>query len=287
MGDVVAIIAPGEMGAGLGRVLAGRGARVITTLAGRSATSIARAERAGIAAVDSDDRLVAEADFLLSIVPPGAALDLAQRLAPALTRSARKPVYVDCNAIAPATAARIGAVLAATGCDYVDAGIIGAPPSGSGPGPRLYVSGDAAKRLASLIERGLEVRVLEGPAGAASALKMSYAGITKGLTAIGAAMMLSATRGGAAAALQRELRESQPHLVTWLGRQVPAMFPKAYRWVAEMEEIAAFAEPDAAAAAIYSAAARLNERLAREAGAPPADGELAELTRFCRALAER
>src|SRR5262249_24713601 len=79
---------------------------------------------------------------------------------------------------------------------------------------------------------GLIVRVLEGPLTAVSALKMSYAGITKGFTALGAAMMLAAIRGGSAAALKAELSESRPDLLRYLSNQVPAMYSKAYRWVA-------------------------------------------------------
>ena len=97
--------------------------------------------------------------------------------------------------------------------------------------------GPHAAGFAKLNDYGLIVRVLEGPLTAASALKMSYAGITKGFTALGAAMMLAATRGGSAEALKAELAESQPALLGYLTRQVPSMYSKAYRWVAEMDEI--------------------------------------------------
>jgi len=277
MSDVIAIIAPGEMGSAVGRRLREHGARIVTMLDGRSAQSIARAERAGFAAVDGGERMAGEADFILSIVPPGAAVALAQQLAPALARSPTKPVYVDCNAVAPETAARIGAVLAATGCAYVDAAIIGPPPAAASR-TVFYASGEAAPQLLRLAALGLQVRVLDAPAGAASALKMSYAGITKGLTGIGAAMMLGATRSGAAAALAQELAESQPQLLAWLARQVPSMFPKAYRWVAEMEEIAAFSDGDAAAPQVYRGLAQLYARLADEVAA----GERAQLSEFCK-----
>jgi 3-hydroxyisobutyrate dehydrogenase-like beta-hydroxyacid dehydrogenase len=223
---------------------------------------------------------VQEADIVLSIVPPGEALHLAERLAPALARADRKPTFVDCNAVAPATAVQIGGALAASGCRYVDGGIIG-PPPGDGLRTVLYVSGDSARDVLALNDAGLVVRALDGPIGAASALKMSYAGITKGLTAVGAAMMLGAERAGAAAALKRELGESQPQLLAYLSRHVPGMFPKAYRWVAEMEEIAAFLAADAAAPEIYAAMARLYARLAEGADAPTV-GEIGVLARFCR-----
>jgi L-threonate 2-dehydrogenase len=278
MSDVIAIIAPGEMGSAVGRRLAGHGARIVTLLKGRSAVSIARAERAGFAALEGSEQLAAEAELILSIVPPGEAAGLARALAPALTRAKRKPIYVDCNAVAPETAARIGALLAPTGCDYVDAAIIGPPPAAS-LRTVFYASGEAAPRLRRLNELGLELRVLDAPNGAASALKMSYAGITKGLTGLGAAMMLGAGRSGVDDALRQELAESQPQLLAWLARQVPRLYPKAYRWVAEMEEIAAFTGDDAAAAQhIYRGLARLYQRLAEAA----AESERAQLSEFCR-----
>jgi len=126
--------------------------------------------------------------------------------------------------------------------------------------------------------------VLDGPIGAASALKMSYAGITKGLTAIGAAMMLGASRAGCAPDLRQELSESQPQLFAWLTRQVPRMYSKAYRWVAEMEEIAAFLEQDPGSSAMYAGMARLYERLAAGAAgqSPALESEIEALSEFCR-----
>ena len=93
---------------------------------------------------------------------------------------------------------------------------------------------------------------------------MSYAGITKGITALACAMMLASTRAGTAEALHQELSASQPQLLAWLSRQVPAMFPKAYRFVAEMEEIADFVGEDPAARQMYEGYAQLYERLAAD-----------------------
>src|ERR1700730_13607015 len=227
---VVAIIAPGEMGSAVAARLSERGVKVTTSLTGRSAASAARAERAHMVAVADDDALIAEADFFLSICPPGEAVALAQRLKPALTRARKKPIYVDCNAVSPETAVEIGAVLESTGCRYVDGGIIGPPPPPNGTGTRIYVSGAAANEVAKLSEFGVSFSPLDGPIGAASALKMSYGGIHKGLTAIAVAMVLGATRSGSAAGLHKELEASQPHLLACLDRQVPRMYPKAYRW---------------------------------------------------------
>jgi L-threonate 2-dehydrogenase len=262
MTSVVAIIAPGAMGAGIGKRLTSHGVRVLTTLAGRSAATAARAREAGMVA--ASDKEMAAADFILSILPPGEALALAQQLAPALAASNAKPVYVDCNAINPATVERVAAVVAPTGCPFVDAGIIGPPPKENDAGPRVYASGAAAPRLATLRAYGLDVRVLEGAPSAASALKMSYAGITKGTQAIGAAMMLAAIRAGAADALFDELSLSQKDMLAQFKRQLPTMPAKAYRWIAEMQEIAGFVGDDPAARELYQGAARFYERIAQD-----------------------
>ena len=262
MSVVVAVIAPGAMGAAVGKRLVDNGARVLTSLEGRSGETRARAKAAGMAAAADED--IARADFILSILPPGDALDLAKRFVPALTASNAKPVYVDCNAINPKTVERVAAVIAPTECPFVDAGIIGLPPKPGDAGPRIYTSGPAASRVAALRDYGLDIRVLAGEPSAASALKMSYAGITKGTQAIGAAMMLAATRAGSADALMAELQGSQKEMLAWLKRQLTMMPPKAYRWVAEMQEIAGFVGDDPAAADLYQGAAEFYERFAED-----------------------
>jgi len=268
MKPIIAVIAPGNMGAAVGRHLVEGGAEVRTALAGRSAATAARAAASGMIAAEPQG--LAEAEFILSIVPPGEALGLAESLVPVLIAAARKPVYVDCNAVSPDTVARIAAVLAPTGCRFVDAGIIGGPPQAGRDGPVIYASGPDAGHFAALGQYGLKIQLLDGPIGAASALKMSYAGITKGLTALGTAMILAASRAGAAEALAAELAASQPELLGIFTRAVPGMFPKAYRWVAEMEEIADFSG-DPATAALYRGIADLYRRLAADVAGPNCD----------------
>jgi putative dehydrogenase len=258
----VAIVAPGNMGAGVAKRLTDHNVKVLTSLAGRSAVSAKRAADAGMQAVD--DRQLAEADFLLSIVPPGEALALAQRLAPVLAAANRKPVYVECNAISPPTMLKVAEAIKPTGCAFVGAGIIGPPPKPGSSNTKIYAAGPFAKNLAVLNDHGLIVRVLDGPLTAASALKMSYAGITKGFTALGAAMMLAATRGGSAEALKAELAESQPELLGFFNKMVPGMYGKAYRWVAEMDEISGFVGDAYAENEMLSAAARFYERMAAD-----------------------
>jgi 3-hydroxyisobutyrate dehydrogenase-like beta-hydroxyacid dehydrogenase len=262
MTPIVAVIAPGAMGAAVGKRLTDNGVTVLTSLEGRSDETRARAKAAGMTAAKDGD--IARADFILSILPPGDALALAQRFVPALAASNAKPVYVDCNAINPKTVDRVAAAIAPTDCPFVDAGIIGQPPKPGDAGPRIYASGAAAPRFASLREHGLDVRVLDGALSAASALKMSYAGITKGTQAIGAAMMLAAMRTGTADSLMAELQGSQKEMLAWLRRQLTMMPPKAYRWVAEMEEIAGFVGDDPASRELYEGAAEFYARFAED-----------------------
>lgn len=259
---VVMIIGAGAMGAAVGRRLAERGVTVTCALAGRSEASVARALAAGMR--PAEDAEAGEADFVLSIIPPGDAVATAERFAPILLHAAKKPTFVDCNAVNPDTVARVAAAIEPTGCAFVDAGIIGGPPKEGYKGPTFYASGPHAADFATLTRHGLKIHVLHGPNGAASAVKMSYAGITKGITALAAAMMLAASRAGTADDLRAELEQSQPALLAWFDRQIPGMYSKAYRWIAEMDEIAAFVGEDAGAGSILAGTARLYERLAQD-----------------------
>jgi 3-hydroxyisobutyrate dehydrogenase-like beta-hydroxyacid dehydrogenase len=259
----VAIVAPGSMGAGVARRLAEHGVRVVTSLTGRSAASQKRAKEAGMLGVSTE--ALVDVDLLLSIVPPANALSFAEQTAFALKSARRKPVFVDCNAVSPATVRHIHAVIAATGAEFIDAGIIGFPPvPGAKDGPHFYASGEPAAKLKILRKYGLDVRVLEGPVGTASALKMAYAGISKGHIAIFAAMVLAATRSGSAEALRQELSEADADLLASMSDRVPRMFTKAWRWAPEMQEIAEFAREDAIAHELWTNISQLYERLAQD-----------------------
>ncbi|TXN44164.1 DUF1932 domain-containing protein [Methylobacterium sp. WL7] len=277
----IAVIAPGAMGSAIGARLVEHGARVLTALAGRGAASRARAEAAGM--VDADLADLAAADILLSIVPPADAEALAHRLAPALAAAPRKPVYVDANAVSPDTVGRIAAIVAGAGAPFLDGAILGLPPKPGGTGPRVYVSGDDTAPAMALRAFGLDLRVCPGPVGAASSLKMSYAGLNKGLTALAALMVLAAERAGAGTALLDELAENEPALLARFAKALPDMAPKAYRWAPEMGEIADFLGPDAAGRQVFSGFGDLYARLA--AGSD--DAEIAALMRFAAAAAAR
>ena len=261
MNPTVAVVAQGAMGAGVGARLAERGLHVITSLAGRSEASAKRAKAAGMVA--ATDQECTQADFFLSICPPSDALALAEKMAALIAPGNKKPIYVDCNAVSPPTKVKIGEVIAKSGSPFVDVGIIGLPPK-EGYSPFLHASGPEAAKFGALNEFGIKVNVIDGPIGAASALKMSYAGITKGITAVGSMMMLAATRAGVADKLRAELDRSHPAFVANFQRAVPDMFDKAYRFVGEMEEISDFAGEDKAAKQLYQAIAEFYTRIAAD-----------------------
>ena len=246
----VGLIGAGEMGSGIGGWLAAHGADVRTTLAGRSAASAERVQRAGIGIVE-DLAAVARCPLVLSIVPPDQAITVAEGFVDAYVARPEPAVYVDCNAVAPETARRVGEIVSAAGIRFVDAGIIGGTPREGYDGPHIYASGPHAAAFELLNAHGLHVRLLDGPIGFASALKMCYGGLTKGITGIGSAMFACAENSGLSAALEAEFSTSQPALYAWLTRQIPTMYPKAYRWDGEMREIAKFGRAEAGVAKMY------------------------------------
>lgn len=272
MSKTIAILAPGAMGSAVARRLSDNGARVLTSLKGRSEATLKRAADAGM--VGAEDDAIADADIILSIVPPGEAVTLAERLAASIVKRAKKPVVVDCNAVNVDTVKRIEEIIGSAQAPFVDGGIIGFPPQPGGKSPAFYMSGEHAKDVAVLRDFGLDLRIVEGPVGAASALKMSYAGIVKGLAGISSAMVVAATKAGAADALRDELALSQPAILARLEVALPDMIPKAYRWVAEMQEISGFLGPDHPASQIYQGFAKWFEHLAGDANGEAVDAAL-------------
>ena len=276
----IAVIAMGEMGSGIAGRLVERGARVLTSLAGRSETSIARAKAIGVTVVD-DATLVRDATIFLSIVPPAAARETVERFFPLIKDAAKPPIFVDCNAIAPQTLATIARPFLDDGRAFADGAIIGVAPR-PGYSPRLYLSGAVAEVADILNAHGLDCQVLSDKIGDASALKMSFAGITKGFQALGTAMALGAARVGAAEHFQMELQRTLPELHAWLSKMLPSMYAKAYRWDDEMCEIATFLEPERGAADMLLGAATLYRHVAEDNRRGPDSEILSTLNRFVR-----
>lgn len=237
----IGLLSPGDMGHTIGATLRAHGLRLLTCLDGRSERTRALAAEAGFEDVPTLEELVREADLLLSVLVPASATEAARRVGAAIRREGTAHgtdlLYADCNAIAPRTARAIGEVIAGAGARFADVGIIGPPPRKPGT-TRFYASGPGAAEFAALGERGLSVRVLDGPIGQASGFKMCYGALTKGFQALGTELLVAAQSLGLGEALAAEQRESVPDLRAHLERAVPTFPPKAHRWVGEMEEIA-------------------------------------------------
>jgi len=210
---------------------------MLTCLDGRSARTHTLAAEAGIEDVPTVEDLVVAADIVLCILVPAEAMGVAQRVAKAIRTTNADVLYADCNAIAPRTVRAIGETIIGAGGRFADVGIIGGPPKQ--PGTRFYTSGPGAAGFAALNAYGLDVRVLDGDIGQASGLKMCYGALTKGLQALGAELLVAAKLMGLEETLRAEQEQSTPDVLGWLQRSLPTMPPKAYRWVGEMEEIAA------------------------------------------------
>jgi 3-hydroxyisobutyrate dehydrogenase-like beta-hydroxyacid dehydrogenase len=226
------LLHPGEMGAAIGAALVSTGRHVVWASAGRSDATRARAEAAGLEDVGSVAE-VARSVVVFSVCPPHAAAEVARSLA------AFGGIFVDANAVAPATARQIGGTVGRV----VDGGIVGPPPHAPGT-TRLYLSGAEATTVAGLFAGStLDARVVSSEVGDASALKMAYAAWTKGTAALVLAIREAARAAGVEAALADEWALSVPDLVDRLERAERSARAKGWRWVGEMEEIAAtFAE---------------------------------------------
>jgi L-threonate 2-dehydrogenase len=281
---VVGLVAPGNMGAGVGGRIRRNGGTVRTSLAGRGPDSARRAREADLSTVETDDELVAGADLILSIVPAAESENIARRLAPALTRASTKPVYVDCNAISPQTVQSTASIIAPTGCGFVDVGIFGPPPTADPEsGPIFYAAGPQVDTFARLANFGLRVHDLGGPVGAASTLKLIHVGITKGFTAIAAAMILCASENNLDTILMEQISKGHPDMAHVMAHQMKGMFSKAYRWVGEMEELSEFAAPGSETSELYRVIAELYERLAKAYS--DKDDVFERITRFSKSEA--
>jgi 3-hydroxyisobutyrate dehydrogenase-like beta-hydroxyacid dehydrogenase len=221
------------MGAAVGRCLARRGHTVLWASRGRSPQTAARAGAAGLTDVGTVAALAGRAEVILSICPPHAATDTAWAV------HGFTGLYLDANAISPGTAREIARMISDSGGRYADGGIIGPPPVTEGS-TRLYLSGPPAQDVAALFAGGpLEPRVIGDAPAAASAVKMAYAAWTKGTAALLLAARALAREEHVEDTLLAEWALSQPSLADRSRGSARAASAKGWRWIAEMEEIAA------------------------------------------------
>ena len=258
----IGLFAQGEMGAGIGGRLVASGLDVLTVLDGRSVASAKRAAAAGMKSAAWPE--MAHVDIFISLVPPSEALPLATRMAALFQAEAATPLYADLNAINPKTAQEVARIVGQAGCEFADGSICGSPPAPGRPSPAIYASGPGAKALGALSKYGLDVRVMDAPIGAASAVKICQAGFTKGYTALASVVALAAMRYGAGETVLEELRDTRAGLIDFLHPATLRMFDKAYRYIGEMEEIADFVDGEVGGRQIFEAFGDVYRHLATD-----------------------
>ncbi len=232
----IAILSPGEMGHAIGSSLINQGFNVTTFLKDRSPRTQQLSNLAGINDIKDFNIMVTEADLILSILAPSNALDVAGRVASALEETGHQTIFVDCNAVSPETATKLDSMICDTGSKFIDASIVGSPP-GKGTPPRIYVSGRQSDLMKSLDGPNMTVISLGNSVGQASGLKMCYAALTKGTSALHIALLAAAETMGLSEELKKELVFSQSEIYRNMERQLPSIPMNAGRWVGEMEEI--------------------------------------------------
>jgi len=248
----IGIVSTGAMGAPVGRSLVGRGHRVVVALDGRSERSVARAAESGLEDLGTIDALVETADLILSIVPPVAAVEVAEKVAQVMAAGAAHPVFLDANAISPIRVEQIARAIEHAGGRYVDGGIVGGPPR-RGERTDLFVSGPESDVLAvQLTTPELVVTSIGDDPTAASSLKMCFAAWTKGTSALLITIRALARARGVESALVELWGRTQPSVLARSQSSGDAA-TRAWRWVDEMSEIAHTLDeaglPDGAAAA--------------------------------------
>ncbi len=274
----IGILSIGEMGYHWARVLTSHGVRVLTYAQDRSETTRKRAENVGVECVPSLKALVTGADLVVSIVVPFAAKRVAAKIAKAAAQAGvANLLYLDANAISPMTAGQIGNILARGNVEFVDGCIIGSAAK-IDKGAVIYVSGPQASRLEELKAGGLTVKVL-GPAVAqASAFKVVYAGLTKGLQGLFVELLMGAQRFGLLDEIIKRYEESFPGLLDKIAPSIIGLRIHAGRRAEEMVELRqtfnhhgmkAFMAP--AAQKVLQAIADLDVRQASETGAREGD----------------
>ncbi|RPI45642.1 MAG: NAD(P)-dependent oxidoreductase [Betaproteobacteria bacterium] len=233
----IGFMTPGDMGQAVAMQLKQKGFTVCTALGKRSERSRNMAAEIGLTDLGSIARLTAESDLVMSVMNPGAALEFAREAAAAIRTQTHKPVFIDCNAVAPDTMREIDAALQAAGSRCLDGGIIGPPPRGTAK-VNLYVSGPGSADLEQLGNEQLRVHILSERMCDASAVKMCYSAFNKGTQGLLLETLMASHRLGVADIVEKQLLSSKADMYEWLLGALPTLPPKAYRWVPEMHEIA-------------------------------------------------
>lgn len=233
----IGILSIGEMGFHWAKLLKGRGVEVLTYDKDRGEVSRQRGANAGVKSVDSMTDLVAQAELVVSIVVPSAATAVAAKVAEAVRTAGRKDLlFLDANAISPMTADEIAKILRPAGVEFVDGCIIGSAAR-MGKGTIVYVSGPAAEQLRALEEFSIPTKVLGPSTNQASAFKVVYAGLTKGLQGLFCELLMGARRFGLLEEIRAQYEESFPGLLDKVSGSIVGLRIHAGRRAEEMDEL--------------------------------------------------
>ena len=258
----VLILHPGEMGSSLAACLLVNDHQASWVKHGRSSATKQRAEDADLTCYATLDGAVKEADVVFSICPP----EYAETVAKSVSDLNFEGIYVDANATSPTTTARVAALF---GDNFVDGSVIG-PPARQPNRTRLYLSGMHAETVKQLFADTYASPANLGPSStAASALKMCYAAYTKGTSALLLNIRALAEANGVTDALLNEWSISQPDLQTRTENIGPSVSRKAWRFAAEMREIANTFDASGLPCGFHQGAADVYERLAGFKDQPP------------------
>ena len=257
----IGILHPGNMGAALASNIDGE---VLWCSEGRSAESALRAGEAGLHDAGDLSSLAGSCEVIISICPPAAAVDVAREV----HETGYEGLYVDVNAVSPDTSREIGQFFVR----YVDGGIIGPPPVAPSSSTRLYLSGEEAAEVADMFrDSHVDTRVIGEKPGRASALKAAYAGWTKGSSSLLLAVAAFAVSEEVVELLQEEWALSIPELPERLEWTSSTVGSKAWRFIGEMEEIAAAFDAAGLPVGFHLSAAEVYRRLAPLRGQPGTD----------------
>ena len=282
----IGLLHPGAMGSTLGQSIVAGGHRVVWAGDGRSDASKKRASDSQLENVKSLSALVQNSDYIFSVCPPHAALDVAN----SVVDNKFSGIFVDCNAVSTNTTDATRQVLEDSGAAFVDGGIIG-PPARKPGSTRLYLSGEKATEIVPLLAQGLlpGIAISKKP-GDASVLKMAYASYTKGHSALLLLSRALASSAGLEDHLLKEWSLSQPGLEQRCETEGAVAASKAWRFNAEMREIASTMQSAALPPQFHEGAAEIYDRLQAfkynsdqaNAELPAIDSIIASLTRDSR-----
>jgi 3-hydroxyisobutyrate dehydrogenase-like beta-hydroxyacid dehydrogenase len=253
----IGVVSPGDMGQALAIRLGEAGFAIHGALDGRSDETRRLAADAGMHDCGSLAELVRTCDLIVSVVSPAQARTVAQDVADAMRETGRRIAFADMNAISPRQVQEEERIVCDAGGMFIDGGIVGPPPRGEKARPKLYVSGTDAPLFEQIHHPNLQVRVLSDRVGDASALKMCYAAMTKGVTAVTLELLIAAHDLGVEAAVERELRESRPDVLDWQLGNFATVPARSGRWVPEMQQIARTFEEVGLTPTIFNGAAEL------------------------------